>query len=283
MLKYTEASHMNPELLADPFWVESLSQVSPEHTHDFYEFFILTEGRCQHIVNGTAQLLQTGCLVFIRPSDTHRYEADGDSDCRFLNIPCRKSLIEDALTYLNEEEFLHGLLNTPLPRIAMLSQLEMASFIRSMERIRILSTLDKVKSRIFLKGLLVDTLTQHFFSAETVAQPEFPLWLEHAITKMHLKDNLHRGLHALYELSGRSAGHVNRAFRQYLNQTPTEYINQLKLNVARNLLLTTELRVVDIALESGFENVSHFYHQFKKFYHQAPLDFRRNAHVNRLV
>lgn len=56
MLKYTEASHMNPELLADPFWVESLSQVSPEHTHDFYEFFILTEGRCQHIVNGTAQL-----------------------------------------------------------------------------------------------------------------------------------------------------------------------------------------------------------------------------------
>lgn len=115
MLKYTEASHMNPELLADPFWVESLSQVSPEHTHDFYEFFILTEGRCQHIVNGTAQLLQTGCLVFIRPSDTHRYEADGDSDCRFLNIPCRKSLIEDALTYLNEEEFLHGLLNTPLP------------------------------------------------------------------------------------------------------------------------------------------------------------------------
>lgn len=38
MIKYTEASHINPELLADPFWVESLSQVSPEHTHDFYEF-----------------------------------------------------------------------------------------------------------------------------------------------------------------------------------------------------------------------------------------------------
>lgn len=68
------------------------------------------------------------------------------------------------------------------------------------------------------------------------------------------KENLNRGLHALYELSGRSAGHVNQAFRQYLNQTPTEYINQLRLNVARNLLLTTELRVVEIALESGFEN-----------------------------
>ncbi|MEK5436094.1 MULTISPECIES: helix-turn-helix domain-containing protein [Paenibacillus] len=283
MIKYTEASHINPELLADPFWVESLSQVSPEHTHDFYEFFILTEGRCRHIVNGAAQLLQSGCLVFIRPDDTHRYEADGDSDCRFLNIPCRKSLINDAFSYLNEEEFLHGILNTPLPRIAMLSQLEMDDFIRSFERIRMLSTLDKVKSRIYLKGILVDTLTQHFFSPETIEQPEFPLWLEHAVSKMHLKENLNKGLHALYELSGRSAGHVNRAFRQYLNQTPTEYINQLRLNVARNLLLTTELRVVEIALESGFDNVSHFYHQFKKYYHQAPLDFRKNAHANRLV
>lgn len=281
MIKYSETNHIDPELLANPFWVESLSQVSPEHTHDFYEFFILSEGTCRHIVNGEVQLLKPGCLVFIRPRDTHKYEADGDGDCRFLNISCRSSLIGEALAFLNEEEFAHGLLDPPLPRIAMLSQLEMAEFFRQIERFRMLSAIDKVKARIHLKGVLVDTLTRYFFSPETAERPEFPLWLEHAISKMQLKENLNQGLRALYGLSGRSAGHVNRAFRQYLNQTPTEYINQLKLNVARNLLLTTKLRVVEIALESGFENVSHFYHQFKKFYHQAPLDFRKNTQVNR--
>jgi AraC family cel operon transcriptional repressor len=163
----------------------------------------------------------------------------------------------------------------------MLSQLEMTEMIRSFERIMMLSTVDKKKARVYAKGLIIQILTQHFFALETMEEPVLPLWLEHSISKMQLKENMNCGLHALYELSGRSVGHVNRAFRQYLNQTPTEYINQLRLNVAKNLLLTTELRVLEIALEAGFENVSHFYHQFKKFYNQAPLDFRKNATMNK--
>ncbi|MCL6456364.1 MAG: AraC family transcriptional regulator [Gorillibacterium sp.] len=283
MIKYKEAGHIDPELLANPFWVESLTKVSPEHTHEFYEFFILSEGNCRHIVNGHTQLLKPGCLVFMRPQDMHKYEPDGEGDCRFLNIPCRLSLIEEAFTYLNEAEYKYGLLNAPLPQIAMLSQLEMAELIHKFERTQMLSTIDRVKARIYLKGIIVHIFTQYFFTPETSEQPTIPLWLEHAISKMQLKENMQQGLPALYQFSGRSVGHVNRAFRQYLNQTPTQYINQLKLNVARNLLLTTELQVVEIALESGFENVSHFYHQFKTFYHQVPLDFRKNSHVNRLT
>ncbi|MEK4330216.1 helix-turn-helix domain-containing protein [Paenibacillus sp. FSL R7-0312] len=239
------------------------------------------EGACRHIVNGEVQVLKAGCLVFVRPDDTHRYEAEGDGDCRFLNIPCRPGLIGEALAYLNEEEFTRGVLGPALPRIAMLSRQEMDEFFRHIERYLMLCTIDRVKARIHLKGLLIDTLTRYFFSPETAGQPEFPLWLEHAVSKIQLKENLNQGLPALYKLSGRSPGHVNRAFRQYLNQTPTGYINQLRLNTARNLLLTTELRVVEIALEAGFENVSHFYHQFKKFYRQAPLDFRRNGQESR--
>ncbi|GAB6930904.1 transcriptional regulator ChbR [Paenibacillus sp. JCM 10914] len=281
MIKYTASTHIHPDLFVDPFWVDSLSKVSPEHTHDFYEFFILSEGKCQHIVNGTTQHLKPGCLVFVRPHDIHRYEPEGVGDCRFLNSPCRSTVIEEAFAYLNELKYMQDLIHAPLPQIAMLSQLEMTSLIQSFERIMMLSTVDKKKARVYAKGLIIQILTQYFFSLETMEQPDLPLWLEHAISKMHLKENMNQGLHALYELSGRSVGHVNRAFRQYLNQTPTEYINHLRLNVAKNLLRTTELRVVEIALEAGYENVSHFYHQFKKFYHQAPLDFRKNATINR--
>jgi len=281
MIKYKEAGHIDPELLANPFWVESLSTVSPEHTHEFYEFFLIKSGTCKHIVNGSTQLLKPGSLVFVRPDDTHRYERDGDTDCCFLNMPCRLSLIEETFTYLNEEEYKYGLLSTPLPQISMLSQLEMDELIRDFERIRMLSTIDRMKSRIHLKGVLIHIFTQYFFTREIMEQREIPLWLEHALSKIQLKENLNQGLQALYALSGRSVGHVNRAFRQYLHLTPTQYINQLKLHRARSLLLTTELPVVEIALESGFENISHFYHQFKKFYHQAPLDLRKNSHINR--
>jgi AraC family transcriptional regulator, dual regulator of chb operon len=276
MLKYTEENYIDPEVPVNPFWVESLSQVSPEHTHDFFEFFVIEDGSCRHVVNGETQWLRAGCLVFIRPEDVHKYERNGEEDCRFYNVPCRHRLVSEALAYLGEAEMTGQLLQSPTPRVAMLSQTEVGEFVALFERIKLLSSIDKQKARIALKSGLIDLLTRYFFNPDPVKQAEFPLWLEYALGKMQLKDNLHRGLPALYELSGRSVGHVNRAFRQYLQQTPTEYLNQLKLNIARNLLLTTELRVVEIALECGFENVSHFYHQFKKWYRQAPLDLRRS-------
>lgn len=281
MLKYTEENYIDPEVPVNPFRVESLSQVSPEHTHDFYEFFVIEEGRCRHVVNGVSQSLRAGCLVFIRPEDVHKYEREGEEDCRFYNVPCRHSLIGEALAYLGETEMAGQLLQSHLPRVAMLSTTEVGEFVALFERIKLLSAIDKPKARIVLKGGLVELLTRYFFNPDPVKQTEIPLWLEHALGKMQLKDNLHRGLPALYELSGRSVGHVNRAFRQYLQQTPTEYLNQLKLKAARNLLLTTELRVVEIALECGFENVSHFYHQFKKWYRQAPLDLRKSSNLKR--
>ncbi|CAM4470421.1 helix-turn-helix domain-containing protein [Paenibacillus phoenicis] len=276
MLKYTEENYIDPEVPVNPFRVEALSQVSPEHTHDFYEFFVIEAGSCRHVVNGETQLLQAGCLVFIRPEDIHRYEQNGEEDCRFYNVPCRHSLMDEAMAFLGEEEIAERLLQSHLPQVALLSPTEVGEFVALFERIKLLSSIDKQKARLVLKSGLIDLLTRYFFNPNPVKQEEIPLWLEHALSKMQLKENLHRGLPALYELSGRSIGHVNRAFRRYLQQTPTEYLNQLKLSAARNLLLTTELRVVEIALECGFENVSHFYHQFKKWYHQAPLDLRRN-------
>lgn len=281
MIKYTEVSYIDPELPVTPFLIESLSMVSPEHTHDYYEFFVMLSGSCRHVVNGETQLLTEGCLVFMRPADVHRYEADGDNDCSFLNVPCRSSLIRETLAFLDEPDFVDALLHDPLPRVVVLSGPETAEFVRNFERVQTLSALDKRKARLHLKTVLVELLTRYFLASQQEAEPFIPLWLEHAVAKMQSKDNLHRGLPALYELCGRSVGHVNRAFRQYLHQTPTEFINSLKLGAAKHLLLGTELRVVEIALEAGYDNVSHFYHQFKKVYGKAPLDFRRAARETR--
>jgi AraC-like DNA-binding protein len=44
---------------------------------------------------------------------------------------------------------------------------------------------------------------------------------------------------------------------------------------AVNLLDTTELPIMDIAMDVGFNNLSHFYHQFKKVYGYSPNKFRQ--------
>lgn len=49
----------------------SLKETAPLHSHNFYEFFIVTDGTALHMVNNSIQTLTKGDLVFIRPQDTH--------------------------------------------------------------------------------------------------------------------------------------------------------------------------------------------------------------------
>ena len=84
----------------------------------------------------------------------------------------------------------------------------------------------------------------------------------------------------LYQIkaqTNRTPEHICRAFRKYLNMTPMTYINAKRLNYAANLLRHSDKEIIDIAYESGFQSVSHFYQLFKKEYQISPLMYR-NQH-----
>ena len=71
--------------------------------------------------------------------------------------------------------------------------------------------------------------------------------------------------------------HLSRVFRKYLNETPTDYINELRLNYAANLLSNSDENIPFISMEAGFENLSHFYHLFKKKFNTSPAEFRKKT------
>lgn len=65
-----EEIEFGPHAIYQPLITETF----PLHTHDFYEIFLVAEGKAIHEVNGSSQLLSKGSLVYIRPSDTHYYK-----------------------------------------------------------------------------------------------------------------------------------------------------------------------------------------------------------------
>lgn len=272
--KITANGHIDPEIQANPAIIASIKHASPKHTHDFYEFFLITKGRCIHKVNGGEQYLAEGSMVFIRPEDTHYYDYDGDSDCEFVNMACMQKVIKDVFIYLGDEAYSKRLLAEEMPPNIALSPLEKEDFVNRYERLKVLCTIDKLKAKLQLRSLLVEILTQYFSSGKSISKREIPLWFDTLLTKMQKKDNYTSGIHKMYELSGRSVGHLNRVFKQYLNSTPTGYVNHLRLSYAKSLLLTTELSIVEVSMEAGFENLSHFYHLFKSEFNTSPSDFR---------
>jgi len=75
-------------------------------------------------------------------------------------------------------------------------------------------------------------------------------------------------------LSGRSLSSFKREFKEHYQQSPGQWLNEKRLEYAKNLLLNSDLNVSQVCHESGFKNTSHFNKIFKKKYSLPPNQYR---------
>jgi AraC-like DNA-binding protein len=68
---------------------------------------------------------------------------------------------------------------------------------------------------------------------------------------------------------------VCRFFKASTGLTVFEYLNKIKVDYACKLLLNTEMNIVSISYDCGFNNLSHFNKQFRKFVGKTPSTFRQ--------
>jgi AraC family transcriptional regulator len=71
-----------------------------------------------------------------------------------------------------------------------------------------------------------------------------------------------------------SPHHLLRQFRLSFNVTPHQFLTQVRLERARELLITTGIPITQICIEVGFESLSSFGVLFKKHFLQSPENYR---------
>jgi transcriptional regulator GlxA family with amidase domain len=69
---------------------------------------------------------------------------------------------------------------------------------------------------------------------------------------------------------GMSTRQLERLFRRYLNRSPKRYYMELRLGKARNLLMQTDMSVINVALACGFASPSHFSKCYRAQYNTTP-------------
>ncbi|MEM8775468.1 MAG: GlxA family transcriptional regulator, partial [Pseudomonadota bacterium] len=67
-----------------------------------------------------------------------------------------------------------------------------------------------------------------------------------------------------------STRQLERLFRRYLNRSPKRYYMELRLQKARNLLMQTDMTVINVALACGFASPSHFSKCYRSHYNTTP-------------
>lgn len=278
ILRVFEKEVIDNETEANYAFYTSLKDTLGPHCHDFYEFFLVTSGRALHYVNSGEQMLIEGSLVFIRPEDIHYYLPIEDYNCSFINLAFPERIVISLFNYLGDSFPSELYLKAPTPPTVFLHKADKEILKQKLESLNLISLSDKNAKRSELRTLLAELFTRYMLPKSLETNEPMPLWLSSLCSEMQKGENFIRGAVSLMELSGKTHEHICREMKKYLNQTPTSFVNNLRLNYAANLITNTDMPIITISMESGFNNLSHFNHLFKQKFGMSPSAFRNSKH-----
>ncbi len=253
-------------------WDHRNSTPHTSHSHTFCELFWVESGEGYHWINGEQRLMTPGYLALIRPEkDAHAFSVkeEGGHIC-FHNLAFHRPLWER----IRRRHFQKGTLFFSEPDHR---QCEWLLDTTLLERVRILAkTLlteypDALSLEAFLLALLTLLRNQSVRLEESQTIPE---WLLNARERVQAYPAFQGGASAFVRYAGRCPEHVARECRRHFKMTPREMINEARLNYAASQLCISSRPILDIVLETGIENVGHFYRLFQKKFQRTPRNYR---------
>jgi AraC family transcriptional regulator len=129
-------------------------------------------------------------------------------------------------------------------------------------------------SELVFEALLIDMLvcTQR---TNTSRPKHPPIWLTQAKDLLHDCAFQTVRIEEIATTLGVHPAQLCREFRRFFHRTPGDYIRRLRIEHARQQLQRTDLRLVDIAVESGFADHAHFARTFRRYTGYSPKHYRR--------
>ena len=107
----------------------------------------------------------------------------------------------------------------------------------------------------------------------TAIEDKFMLKVRNLL-EMYLYDDRF-GINELCSELGMSRAQLYRKFKSLTNKTVNEYIRSFRLHKARELLISSELNVSEVAYETGFKNLSHFSRVFTEEFGRNPSEISK--------
>ncbi|WP_070042973.1 helix-turn-helix transcriptional regulator [Robinsoniella peoriensis] len=256
----------------------SVAETFPLHSHDFYEIFYVTSGKAIHNINGLNQVVQQGSLYFIRPSDIHSFSFINDYDIQLISCGIEPWIVEECCQYMGIS--LDFFADPEFPMFININDSHQWTFVKNLAQLP-KKKAGKERKTYFLSFL--PYLLYELYTSDLVEEKVLPSWFAKLLNDMAVPENFVSGLEQMILLSGVSQEHLNRTFRNYLDMTPTEYLNTKRINYAASLLLKQHYEIIEICYMAGFNNLSYFYKAFHKEFHCTPKQFTKKRLASKSV
>lgn len=241
------------------------------HDHDYYEFFVVSEGEGIHFINGKENTLQKGSGCFIRPKDIHTFKKTSKEELVITNLALKADLIPNYHKRYFSSPNLYYWNDETMPIQINFSDEQLKSTLGQLEQITLKEN-DLLTLDIFVLHLF-SLLKNHSFQ-----DSRLPSWLNYTLQEFRSPKHLKIGMEGFIQLSQRSGDHINRVVKKNLYKTLTELVNEERLHYTANQLAMTNAPIKSIYTNAGFDNHSYFFRIFKKKYGITPSQYRTKNH-----
>jgi len=281
-VRYEEVILKEDESFQIGVFQDNLSK-SSWHYHNSYEISFITEGTGKRIVADSMVEFHPGDLIFIGGHLPHVWIADKElhhpsgRTLEMVSLHFTADVIPEPILELPEFRFVAQavelaqrgmqIVGDTLNAVSeiMLQLPYQESFERMMNFYSMMNIIGRSDSNILLAS--DDYLKTRFQPASK------RIAIIHDYLMNHFQDEI--DLKKLADLVNMAEGSLCRYFKSKMKMTLFEYLNQIKVESACKLLMNRDLGIIDVSLDSGFNNLSHFNKQFKKVKGMTPSAYRK--------
>ena len=252
----------------------------PWHVHPEYELILVLEGDGYRIVGDNIARLAAGDLVMVGPGLPHIWQAEaipgGQTSVHFLLIQFGDHYPGEGLLKLTAMEpmrrlLVHakrGLHIVGRTRHKVAAQMKRLAEVQGMERVlqflQILSVLAGSRE--------CEPIASSGFAASNSDFDQERMDRVFQFLKSHLGEAVR--LSEAARVVHLSEGAFSRFFRAHTGKTFPQFVNELRVGRACNLLMEGNRNITEIAFASGFTNLSNFNRQFLALKGLSPRAFR---------
>lgn len=272
--------HGTKECPYDQYFIHNICHAFqiPVHWHNEFEIIYVKRGDLEISIDEQIYHATPGSIYFVNPKELHLMGAK-DSDVAYYTLLFPLEFISFQSDDLLEVSLLRPLRNGALQfshEICDCSKRRQAAEI--LDQIITLHPCNHISSQIKVRCLLLELLLdllqyEGFFHSVTHGSPT--TFQREILFFIHEHYTEPLSLSVLAEHFHLSEKYISRYFIEHFHLSFVQYLNHQRLVLSKKLLETTELPITEVALRSGFNNVSYFIRTFKKLYGLSPLRYRR--------
>lgn len=273
----------NPNI-SFPLTVNSLTRVHDNiwaclgHEHEHFELVYVKRGMADFETSEETVSLSPHSIVIIKPHQIHKFTVTSRS-CEFLVLEFTINIdaklppnIAEVTDIINELQQRPHIVLTPGPKNAVLNALKRIIWARHNRE-----KWDDLLAYLLLMELLVylsrEVLSSSGFSGEKGINDAMMR------ARDYILENYDKHI-SLSELASHvylSESYLSHCFKARFGTSPKNFILQVRINRAKELLSSTDMKINDIALKVGFLSQQRFNDAFKRLENLTPLNYRKNS------